>query len=328
MAIKTIPLEAGAGGDAMHQLLSTFMNKLNRGANWNDSDSDSATYKLNDKQTLYFTTDSFVANPIKFGRKNIGDLAISGTINDLIVAGATPIGISLALIIEEGFLEEELHEIIDTINRISKEINVPIVTGDTKVMEKGSLDKIIINTSGIGISENRKPQPIEEGDSIIISGGIAEHAVALLSKRFDFQTTIESDSKPLISEMKQIRNLIKLAKDPTRGGVASTLNEIAEKHNLEIELTEKNIPIKKEVNAACRLLGLDPLTLANEGRLIAFCKKENANEVLKKLKQFNNDASIIGQVAKTNAKPKVVLKTELGSRIVPVPSGKIVPRIC
>ncbi len=325
---KTISLEQGNGGREMTELLGSILNGLYRGDNWKNFTNDSATFTLANKETLFFTTDSFVVNPIKFPGANIGHLAVCGTINDLVVMGADPIGLSLSLIIEEGFDMQILDEIIESINKISKEENIPIVTGDTKVMEKGSLDKIVINVSGIGIAKRIIDEKITKNDTIIISGGIGEHGVALLSQRFDFQTHIISDSKPLYSEMKKIREIIKFAKDPTRGGIAAVLNEIAKDKNLEIELDEKSIPIKSEVKTATNLLGLDPYELANEGRVIVIAKEENAKKVLEELKKFNEMASIIGEVKKENTTGKVILKTSLGSRILQMPSGKIVPRIC
>ncbi len=328
MIKKTISIEAGAGGEQTNKLLKSFLPNFFKNSKWQNQNNDAATYQLSNSEILCFTTDSYVVNPIKFNGGNIGDLAINGTINDLVVMGAEPIGISLALIIEEGLEEDILQEIIQTINKISKQTQIPIVTGDTKVMEKGSIDKIVINTSGVGITKKILNEKIEIGDSIIISGPIANHATALLSKRFDFFTNIKTDSKPLLQEMREIRGLIKLAKDPTRGGMASSLNEIAQENNIKIELVEKNIPVEKEVRAACKMLGLDYFTLANEGRLIAICKEENKEKVLSVLKQFNLNASIIGEVKSIASLGEVILKTELGSRLIPMPSGKIVPRIC
>ncbi|MDA3856037.1 MAG: hydrogenase expression/formation protein HypE [Candidatus Woesearchaeota archaeon] len=329
MEKKNISLEQGNGGREMNDLLNSFLGNLYRGDKWENFTNDSATFELPNKDTLCFTTDSFVVNPIKFPGGDIGHLAICGTINDLAVMGADPVGLSLSLIIEEGFDIETLNEIMGSINKISKEQQIPIVTGDTKVMEKGAIDKIVINVSGVGITKKIIDEEIITGDKIIISGGIGEHAVALLSQRFDFQTQIISDSKSIYLEMKKIRNLIKFAKDPTRGGIASVLNEVSNEKGIEIELEDSKIPIKKEVRTACNLLGLDPLELANEGRIITIVSKNNSNKVLEELKKFNEMAQIIGEVKSTsNKQGKVILKTSLGSRILQMPSGKIVPRIC
>ncbi|MCA9459408.1 MAG: hydrogenase expression/formation protein HypE [Nanoarchaeota archaeon] len=329
MGKDRISIEDGNGGLEMNQLLNSFLPNLNRGNKWKNFTNDSATFTMPSGEELCFTTDSFVVNPIEFPGGNIGHLAMCGTINDLVVMGADPIGLSLALIIEEGFEKEKLNKILESINQISNETKIPIVTGDTKVMEKGALDKIIINTSGIGIAKNNIiNQELEKGDKIIISGGIGEHGVALLSKRFDFETELISDTKPLHQEMKEIRNHIKFAKDPTRGGISSILNEIAKENKLIIEIIEQNVPIKKEVKSACNLLGIDAMELANEGKILCITKPENEELILNILKKFNPMASTIGEIIEKKEKGEVILKTQLGSRILSTPSGKIVPRIC
>ncbi len=328
MEKKIIPLEAGNGGEEMQKLIENFTKNFPKTSNWQNTNSDSATYKIDNSNHIIFTTDSYTVDPIEFPGGNIGHLAFSGTVNDLCVMGAKPIGLSIALIIEEGFDEETLQKISNSIAELSKKYDVPIVTGDTKVMEKGKLDKIIINTSGIGITENILNKQIDENDDIIISGTIADHAVALLSKRYDFETNIQTDSKPLINEIKYIKHLIKQAKDPTRGGIAASLNEIAKNNHHSIEIEEKKIPIKKEVKNACRLLGIEPLELANEGKFICICSPENSNEILEILRKYNAEAQIIGKVKEKNSNPEVILKTELGSRILSNPTGRIVPRIC
>ncbi|MCA9496293.1 MAG: hydrogenase expression/formation protein HypE [Nanoarchaeota archaeon] len=333
-----ISIEDGNGGLEMTRLLNSFLPNLNRGKNWKNFTNDSATFTTDSGEQLCFTTDSFVVNPIEFPGGNIGHLAICGTINDLVVMGATPIGLSLALIIEEGFEKEKLNTILNSINEISKSSNIPIVTGDTKVMEKGAIDKIVINTSGIGIinsnnnnnnnNNNLFEQELNYQDKIIISGGIGEHGVALLSKRFDFETRLISDCKPLHEEMNKIKPYIKFAKDPTRGGISAIINEIAKDNNCKIELIEKNIPIKKEVKSACNLLGLEAMELANEGKILCICKPENEEIVLNILKQFNPMATTIGEIKEKKENGEVILKTNLGTRLLTPPSGKIVPRIC
>lgn len=343
MAKEFITLADGSGGKEMQELIDSFKFK-NRG-DWKNFSDDSATLDIGGGFVLAFTSDSFVVNPLFFPDANIGHLAFCGTVNDLAVMGAKPIGLSLSLVIEEGFSRNDLNKIITSINDLSKKYSVPIVTGDTKVMEKGKIDKLVINTSAVGLCKKDEllTKKIDVGDKIIISGGIGEHAVALLSKRFDYTTSIISDSKPLISEINSVRGLIKFAKDPTRGGIASILNEIAYKNNIELTLFEKNIPSKKEVKKVCEMLGINLYELACEGRFICFCESKNADEVLKKLKKFNKDAKIIGEVTnsfdniknKDNEKfkesinqGKVVIETFLGKRILPMPTGRIVPRIC
>jgi hydrogenase expression/formation protein HypE len=320
-----ITLEMGSGGKEMQELIKS-LNISNRG-NWKNYYDDAATLDINDKEKLVFTTDSFIVDPIFFSGGNIGKIAACGTINDLSVMGATPSGLSLALIIEEGFLIEDLKAIIASINEVSKETNIPIVTGDTKIMPKGKLDRIVINTSGVGIvkSEDLLDKKIEFGDKIIISGGIGEHAVALLSKRFDYETDLITDSKPINKEIDSVKHLIKKAKDPTRGGIASILNEIADKNKIGMLLYEEKIPIKDEVKKVSEMLGINPYELACEGRFVCFASQENAKEVEDKLKMFNPKASIIGEITEGNI---VIIQTFLGKRILQTPSGNIVPRIC
>lgn len=328
MSKEKISLAEGSGGKEMEDLIKSFQIK-NRGI-WQDSDNDAATLKINSNQNLVFTTDSFVVDPLFFPGGNIGDLAFCGTVNDICMMGANPFGLSLSLIIEEGFPKEDLKKIMDTINKLSSDWGVPVVTGDTKVMEKGKIDKIIINTSAVAISERLLKDEIEEGDQIILSGGIGEHAVALLSKRFDYKTEIVSDSKPLILEISSIKHDVKQAKDPTRGGIAAVLNELAEKNDVGMMIDEEKIPIKPEVKKVCEMLGINPYELACEGRFVCIVSKENAKQVLRKLKKYNNQASIIGEITQEENKDnnKVILNTFLGKRILPKPKGRIVPRIC
>ncbi len=336
MSDEFITLPEGSGGKEMQDLIRSFLIS-NRGK-WNNYDDDAATLLLDGKknklprQHLVFTSDSFIVTPIFFPGADIGHLAFSGTVNDLLMMGATPVGISSSLVIEEGFLKSDLKRIMASINLLSKKYGIPIVTGDTKVMEKGKLDGIIINTAGIGLVDGKslltkELKKIVPGDKIIISGGLGEHAVALLSKRFDYSTSIISDSKPLVEEMASVRTLIKYAKDPTRGGIASILNEIAEKFKIGILLEEDKIPAKQEVRKVCEMLGINLYELACEGRFISIVSSKEASKVIAKLKRFNSDAAIIGEVTQTNKK-KVIMQTFLGQRILPTPSGRIVPRIC
>jgi len=319
-----ITLAHGSGGAEMQQLINSF-NLQNRGK-WKNYDNDSATIDLDGKQ-LIFTTDSFIVDPVFFPGGDIGHLAFSGTVNDLAVLGATPLGLSLSFVIEEGFSTTNLEKIINSINRLSNQTNIPIVTGDTKVMQKGKIDKIIVNTSGIGIATNEEllTKPIDSGDKIILSGGLGEHAVALLSQRFDYETDIVTDSKPIITEIKAIQKHIKIAKDPTRGGIAAILNEICEKNHVGMLLDDEKIPVRPEVRKVTEMLGINLYELASEGRFVCIVSKEKAQLVEKKLQKFNPDASIIGEIIDDN---KVFVQTMLGKRILPTPSGRIVPRIC
>lgn len=322
---KIITLAHGAGGAEMQELIDSF-GIANRGA-WKECDNDSAILPISKGQNLVFTTDSFVVDPIFFPGGDIGHLAVCGTINDLVVMGAKPLGLSLAFIIEEGMQIKDIDAIIRSVDELSKKTGVPIVTGDTKVMPKGKVDKIVINVSGIGIVKDEEllTRKLELGDKVIISGGIGEHAVALLSKRFDYETSIVTDSKPLIEELDSVRDLIKIAKDPTRGGIASILNEICSRNGVGIMLDEEMIPAKEEVRKVVEMLGINIYELACEGRFVCVVKSDDASGVVEKLQKFNDMAAIIGEITDGD---KVIVQTILGKRILPVPTGRIVPRIC
>lgn len=330
---KIVTIDDGNGGEEMQEFLNFFLDGIFRGDKdslWKGFDDDSSFFDLGDGRKLFFTTDSFVVEPIFFPGGDIGHLSVCGTINDLVVMGAKPVGLSLGMVIEEGFSLDDLEKIRDSIYSVCKRYNVPVVCGDTKVMERGSIDKIVINVSGVGIFNGVISREISEGYDVIVSGGIGEHGIALLSKRFDFETEIVSDSKPLIDEMYDIRELVCFARDPTRGGLAMVLNDIAKKSGMCVEVNEKDIPIKKEVKKACELLGVDPYSLANEGRVVVVCDKKNSLEVVSRLKKYNDMAQIIGTIKKNGdyTDGKVILNTDVGKRIVSVPSGRIVPRIC
>jgi hydrogenase expression/formation protein HypE len=349
-----ITLSHGAGGAVMQKLISkNFLNHL--GGIESKSKMEIPLQNLEDAgiiDGIIFTTDSYVVKPIFFPGGDIGHLAVSGTINDLSVMGAGPLALSLGLILEEGLLISDLDKILDSIGKVSKQTMVPIITGDTKVMEKGALDKITINTSGIGkrsryldsnISEIRKfrefsgqwllDSSLKEGDKIIISGSIGDHGIAILSSRegYGFETKIESDSAPLysmISETLKVGGIVSM-KDPTRGGLANTLNEWSEKSNVNIEISEDDIPIKEPVIAACELLGIEPLNIANEGKAVMGVVSEKAEEIVSELRKTKEgkDAAIIGEVIKGDG--MVVLNTSVGGkRIVDMPIGDPVPRIC
>lgn len=322
-----ISLSQGGGGREMQTLIQNIKDYFPKNRTWHHTDDDSAVYPLGNGEYVVFTTDSFTVNPLFFPGGNIGDISFCGTCNDLLMMGSKPIGLSYSLIIEEGFPTSELEKVNQSISKLSEKTGIPIVTGDTKVLEKGKIDRLVINTSGVGLVNEKSllTKPVKEGDNIIISGGIGEHAVALLSKRFDYETDIVTDSKPLVEEIKAVSKIAKAAKDPTRGGIAAALNEFSSKSGYGMIIDEKNIPIKKQVSVVCEMLGLDAYELACEGRFICIVSQENSNEVLQKLKSFNNEASIIGEITKGK---EVILKTSLGQRILRQPSGRLVPRIC
>lgn len=329
-------LAHGGGGTLSHQLIQKlFFSQF-------DNDvlnvhHDSAMFDINGSR-IAFTTDSYVVQPIFFPGGNIGDLAINGTVNDLSVSGAKPLYISVGFIIEEGFEIEELWKIVLSMKQAANLAGVKIVTGDTKVVDHGKGDKIFINTSGIGLIEpgiNISPKNCREGDAVILNGRIAEHGITIMSARegLEFETTVESDSAPLNNLISDVLNKTKnvhVMRDPTRGGIASALNEIAESSGMGIHIYEDKIPITEEVKGACEILGLDPLYIANEGKVLIFVPGSEAEEVLNVMRKhpLGKESSIIGTVTKNNP-GLVIMKTLIGSsRIVDMISGEQLPRIC
>jgi hydrogenase expression/formation protein HypE len=294
---------------------------------------------LNLEGKMAFTTDSFVVSPIFFPGGNIGELAVNGTVNDLAMCGATPKYISLGLIIEEGLKMDDLWEVLAGVKISAEKVNAQIVTGDTKVVERGKGDMIFINTTGIGIvhedvdfSMNR----IKPGDVIIISGNMAAHGMAIMSVRegLTFESDILSDTRPLNGLVDALMNEfgvnIKLLRDPTRGGVATVLNEITKFSNMSIELDEKHFPVERQVKAACEMLGMDPLYVANEGIFIAVVDEEIAEPVVSLLNQFEygRKAAVIGKVQSSNP-GKVFIKSSIGGhRVIGMLAGEQLPRIC
>ena len=288
--------------------------------------------KSNCNKTIAFTTDTYTVKPLFFPGADIGWLSVCGTVNDLSVMGAKPTAISCALVIEEGFLIKDLEKIIESMNSASKTAGVPIVCGDTKVMEKGSIDGLIINTAGIGeVIIPIRNNGAKVGDTIIVSGPVGDHGIALLSVRegISFETLLESDAAPLNTFMQAIPTP-HAAKDPTRGGLNSALNEIALKSgpSVEIQLDEEKIPIRKEVRSACAMLGLDPLSVACEGRVVVCTDKPQETLVAMRAHLLGKEAQVIGAVKLTTENSRVVLKTkEGGSRVLRM-QDEVIPRIC
>lgn len=289
-------------------------------------------------QSLAFTTDSFVVDPIFFPGGNIGDLAINGTVNDLACCGAIPRFISLAFILEEGLPIEDLWEIVKSIGKAADKAGVSIVTGDTKVVEKGKGHRIFITTSGIGeVIEGTDigPGQCQPDDVVIINGTIADHGIAIISKRegLSFETTVKSDTASLNTMVKDILSAYKsvhVLRDPTRGGLASALNEICEASNTGIHLYEDKIRISESVRGACEIMGFDPLYIANEGKILLIAPREDAQGILEIMRSHpeGKEAAVIGQVT-TRHPGTVSLKTTIGStRIVDMISGEQLPRIC
>ena len=327
-----ISLAHGSGGKLTHNLikelfLANFENPLLKPL------TDSAILNLNGTK-IAFTTDSYTVTPIFFPGGDIGKLAVCGTVNDLAVMGAKPLYLSCGYIIEEGLDYEALVKITKSVSKTAKDSEVQIVTGDTKVVEKGKGDKIFINTSGIGICEYEFKE-IQIGDKIFINGAIGDHEIAILTAResLGFETKIESDCAPLwdlISQVLKSSQEVKFMRDPTRGGIATVLNEVAENKDFGILLYEEKLPIKEEVKGVCALLGFDPLYLANEGKVIIVVAPEDADKLINVMRKHSlgKDAQIIGEVVETPAE-KVCIKTKVGgTRIVDMLTGEQLPRIC
>jgi hydrogenase expression/formation protein HypE len=331
-----ILLDHGSGGRASHTLVrEVFLPPLKN--DLLEELDDSAVFQIGD-QRLAFTTDSYTVDPIFFPGGDIGCLAVNGTVNDLAMRGATPLYLSAGFIIEEGFLISDLKRIVASMKDAAATAGVKIVAGDTKVVNRQEVDQIFINTSGIGVIErnaNISGSGARVGDCVLLSGTVGDHGVTILSKRgeLSFEAPIESDSAPLnglVREMMSVSDQIHTMRDPTRGGLATSLNEIAMQSNVGIELQAERIPLRDSVVGACEMLGLDPLYMANEGKLIAIVSSEDADEVLNCMKAhpYGSEASMIGTVVSEN-QGRVFMKTEIGgTRILDMLAGEQLPRIC
>ena len=333
---KQIVLAHGSGGKLSHQLLEKmvlpqFQNELLQPLH------DGAIFSLNGERVA-FSTDSFVVSPIFFPGGDIGKLAIHGTINDLAMCGARPLYLSVSFILEEGLPMEDFWRVVQSMRVAADDADVRLVTGDTKVVDRGKADKIFINTSGIGIVPNETsihPARAMVGDKIIISGPIAVHGIAIMSVRegLEFETEVASDTAALhelVAAMISSSIDIHVLRDPTRGGVTSALTEIAQTANVGMLLNESSIPISEEVKGACEILGLDPLYVANEGKLLAIVASEDADRVLDvlRLHSLGKDAALIGKVVKEHP-GLIMMKTRVGgTRVVDMLSGEQLPRIC
>ena len=336
MSIDRILLDHGSGGKASHSLISDLLVPEFANPILAQLD-DGAIFDIEGKR-LAFSTDSYVVDPIFFPGGNIGDLAVNGTVNDLAMCGATPLYLSVGLIIEEGFFTADLKKILKAMREAAKKADVLIVAGDTKVVPNGAADKIFINTSGIGLIRegiNISGHNACPGDKVIISGTIGDHGIAVLTQRqgMTFESPIQSDTTPLnhmVREMIAAIDQIHALRDPTRGGVGTSLNEIAAQSKVGIKIYEEALPIREEVLGICELLGLDPLYIGNEGKLLAFVKPDHAEKVLEAIKanEYGKNASIIGEVIADSA-AKVFMKTRIGgTRIVDMLTGEQLPRIC
>lgn len=336
MSIDKILLDHGSGGKASHSLIADFLvpefeNPILAQLN------DSAVFDIEGKR-LAFSTDTYVVDPIFFPGGNIGNLAVNGTVNDLAMCGATPLYLSVGLIIEEGFPMADLKRVLRAMKDAAKKADVLIVTGDTKVVPSGAADKIFINTSGVGFVPegiNISGHNALPGDKIILSGTIADHGITVLTQRegMTFESPIQSDTAPLnhmVREMIGASDEIHVLRDPTRGGVGTSLNEIAAQSKVGIKIYEEALPIRDEVAGICELLGFDTLYIANEGKLLAFVGPDHAEKVLEVIKanEYGKDACTIGKVV-ADSPGKVFMKTHIGgTRIVDMLTGEQIPRIC
>ena len=335
----TIVMGHGAGGKMMNDLIQhLFATDFHNDLLSQLGDSTSLDPLPLNGGRLAFSTDSFVVSPLFFPGGNIGELAINGTVNDVAMSGATPLFLSAGFILEEGLEMEMLGRITASMANACKKAGVQIAAGDTKVVNKGHGDGVYINTTGIGIipaDVNIAPNNAKPGDAILVSGTMGDHGIAIMSVRegLGFESEIKSDTAPLngmISEMLNATENIHCLRDATRGGLSAVLNELAAASNVGIEFDEEKVPVHPAVYAACEMLGLDPFYIANEGKLVAFVPAEDAEKTLDAMRKnkFGKDAALIGQVTEEHPKT-VVAKTAIGSsRVVDLPAGELLPRIC
>jgi len=324
----------GAGGEVMGELLQTLtkFKHNNAGGIGLEALDDGAVIPFNG-QNLVFTTDSHVVRPIFFPGGDIGRIAVCGTINDLAMMGGRPIALSCGMIIEEGFEIDDLAKIVASMDDALGEAGANLVTGDTKVMERGALDGITINTAGIGIAKNVvRDNGLVPGDMIIVSGTLGDHGIAIMTYRegFDLGEQIKSDVAPLWGMMEKVLDAgtIHAMKDPTRGGFASAINEMARKSGVCIRIKEEKLPIRKSVRSAAAMLGIDPLEVANEGKVVMGVPPSNVDAILAALRshKYGEDAAVVGTVTKG---AHVIMETTIGGeRFIEPPVGDPVPRVC
>ena len=343
---ENITLAHGSGGRAMHELVEGLFVEYFRNPIL-ESLEDQAVFEVSNGKgpaRLAFTTDSYVVTPLFFPGGDIGRLAVNGTINDIAMSGAEPLYLSAGFILEEGFPIADLKRVLESMRDAAVEAGIQIVTGDTKVVEKGTADKLFINTAGIGVIHlpvtisvgNARP-----GDKVIVSGTIGDHGTTIMIARgeLDLETDIESDTAPLNALVNDILDeavklgepgAVRSLRDPTRGGLATTLNEIAMSSEVCVEIEESRIPVREEVHGACEILGLDPLYVANEGKLIAVVAANAAEAIVSRMKtnRYGAEACVIGEV-KPEPRGIVSMKTAFGgTRIVDMLTGEQLPRIC
>ncbi len=333
----TILLAHGGGGTLTQMLIERmFLQAFDNPAL--EMMHDGAILDVNGER-LAFSTDSFVISPLFFPGGDIGSLAIHGTVNDLAMCGARPLGLSSSLILEEGLPMEDLWRVVQSMQAAAQEVGVSIITGDTKVVDRGKGDGVFINTTGIGLiptGVHVSPLRAQPGDVVLINGTIADHGIAIMSVRegLEFETAIKSDSAPLSDLIAAVLEVaseqVHVLRDPTRGGVASALNEIAQKAGVGVQLAEQSLPIQDEVRGACEILGFDPLYVANEGKCIAIVTRDVADAVLAAMRAhpYGQNAAIIGEIVDDHP-GRVFLRSRIGGmRVVDMISGEQLPRIC
>jgi hydrogenase expression/formation protein HypE len=334
---ERILLAHGGGGQLMHRLIDQILAPPLSNAAL-DARHDGGVITLASGARLAMTTDSYVVRPLFFPGGDIGSLAVNGTVNDLAMCGARPLGLSVGLILEEGFPIADLGRIVESMRGAAQAIPVPVVTGDTKVVERGKGDGVFINSAGIGLvgdGVDISPARVREGDAVVLSGDVGRHGIAVLAARegLSFETTIESDCAPLWAPVLALLEAglhIHCLRDLTRGGLASALVEIAEAADVCIEIDEGRIPVREDVRGACELLGFDPLYLANEGRFVAFLPEDEADRALDLLRRLDpqTQAARIGEV-RSSGEVRVAMRTHYGGRrVIDMLSGEQLPRIC
>jgi hydrogenase expression/formation protein HypE len=334
--MDTIRLEHGSGGKISHSLISelilpvfdnTILSQLG----------DGAILELGGTR-IAFSTDTFTVDPLFFPGGNIGMLAVNGTVNDIAMCGAIPLFLSVGVLMEEGFAMDDLKNILSSMKASAKEAEVTIVTGDTKVVPRGAVDKFFVNTTGIGLIPEGieiAPHKAKPGDRIILSGSIGDHGITVLLQReaMTLDAPIQSDTAPLnhlVKKMLSISPNIHVLRDPTRGGLGTTLNEMAQSSQVGIMIQQSRIPVRPEVESVCELMGFDPLYIANEGKLIAIVPEDEADKILAAMREdrYGKGAVIIGEVISENP-GLVLMKTKIGGiRIVDMLTGEQLPRIC
>lgn len=330
----------GAGGEVMQDMISDIIlgniskTSVNGGIGLEALD-DSATIPLDDEHVIVTTIDSHTIQPLFFPGGDIGRISAAGTLNDISVMGVKPVSLSNAMVISEGFERSELDIIIKSMNEACEEVGAAIITGDTKVIDSDKLDSMIITTAGIGIGRKDEIVPdsgLEVGDKIIISGSVGDHGMAIMSKRegFGYETELKSDVAPIWSvvEAAKENGTITAMKDPTRGGIANALNEMATKASVGMMLDEEKIPVKAEVEAVSDMLGIDPFEVANEGKVVMGVKADTAEDVLQAIQKtkYGKDAQIIGEVVEGS---QVIMETVIGGeRLIEPPIADPVPRVC